>query len=141
MTKGLTVAEDVIGGYRLLKQMAQGQTSQVWEVVEGNSSRHFALKMLLPEKARESEFRQQLLHEASVGIAMRHPNVIKIVSVGKNAVNPYYVMEFFPAGSLKLRIMRKQADFIRERSHDILKQAATALAYINSSGWVHRDIK
>src|SRR5438067_1820562 len=33
--------------------MAQGQTSQVWEVVEVNSNRHFAMKLLLPEKAKK----------------------------------------------------------------------------------------
>ena len=44
------MAEEVIGGYRLLKHMATGQTSQVWEVVETSSGRHFAMKLLLPEK-------------------------------------------------------------------------------------------
>ena len=135
------MANETLGGYRLQNLMAQGQTSQVWEVVEVNSHRHFAMKLLLPEKARDSEFRRQILHEAQVGIAMRHPNVIKIVTVNKDPHNPYYVMEFFPAGSLKLRIMRKQFDFIREKAHDIFRQAATALAYISSNGWVHRDIK
>jgi serine/threonine-protein kinase len=135
------VADEIIGGYRLQRLMAQGQTSQVWEVVEVNSNRHFAMKLLLPEKAKEREFRHQLLHEANVGIAMRHPNVIKIVTVGKDPHNPYYVMEYFPAGSLKLRIMHKEFDFIREKAHDIFRQAATALAYISSSGWVHRDVK
>jgi serine/threonine protein kinase len=50
-------------------------------------------------------------------------------------------MEFFPGGSLKLRLMRKQNDFIREFAQQIFKDAATALAFMNSQGWVHRDIK
>jgi serine/threonine protein kinase len=54
---------------------------------------------------------------------------------------PYFVMEFFPAGNLKLRIMHKKWDFIKEKAHEIFKQAATALAYMNASGWVHRDVK
>jgi len=37
--------------------------------------------------------------------------------------------------------MHKKWDFIKEKSHEIFKQAATALAYMNSSGWVHRDVK
>ena len=45
------MAEEVIGGYRLVRPMATGQMSQVWEVVEVNSGRHFAMKLLLPEKA------------------------------------------------------------------------------------------
>ncbi len=52
-------------------------------------------------------------------------------------------MEFFPAGSLKARLMRKEkeTEFLREKGHDILRQAATALAFMNAKGWVHRDVK
>jgi serine/threonine protein kinase len=50
-------------------------------------------------------------------------------------------MEFFPGGSLKMRMMRKQSEFIREQAHNILKQGATALAFMNANGWVHRDVK
>jgi len=136
------VSEEVIGGYRLLKHMATGQASQVWEVVEVNSGRHFAMKLLLPEKVQNSDFRHFLLHEAEVGLELAHPNIIRIVKVGEDKENPYFVMEFFPSGSLKARLMRKdQQDFIRERGQDILKQAATGLAFMNAKGWVHRDVK
>jgi serine/threonine protein kinase len=138
---GFVVAEEVIGNYRLLKHMVTGQTSQVWEVVEMTSGRHFALKLLLPEKAREPEFRRFLLHEAEVGRQLAHPNVIRIIEVGRSASNPYFVMEYFPAGNLKLRIMRKDHAFITEKAQDILKQAATGLAFMNAKGWVHRDVK
>lgn len=136
----VTAPSDIIGGYRLQNLMMTGQTSQVWEVVETTSGRHFAMKMLLPEKAEEAEHRKLLFHEANVGIQMAHPNVIKIINLHKEEP-PYFVMEFFPAGNLKLRIMHKKWDFIKEKAHDIFKQAATALAYMNSSGWVHRDVK
>jgi serine/threonine protein kinase len=61
--------------------------------------------------------------------------------VKRDAKNPYFVMEFFPAGSLKVRMMRKQTEFIKEKTPGILKQTATGLAYMNASGWVHRDVK
>ncbi len=135
------MAEEIIGGYRLLNLMMTGQTSQVWEVVEVSSHRHFAIKLLLPEHAARAEHRAFLFHEASVGKQLAHPNIIKIVHVNKDPKLPYFVMEFFPGGSLKARMMRKQTDFIREQAHGIVKQAATALAYMNATGWVHRDVK
>ena len=134
-------AELVMGNYRLLKMMGTGQTSQVYEVVEISSGRHFAMKLLLPEKIAHVESRNFLLHEAEVGLELAHENIIRIVSVSKNPKNPYFVMEYFPAGSLKARLMRKETDFIRERGHDILRQTATALAFMNAKGWVHLDIK
>jgi serine/threonine protein kinase len=135
------VAEEIIGGYRLVNMMMTGQTSQVWEVVELASHRHFAMKLLLPEKVVQPEHRRMLLHEAMVGQKLAHPNIIRIFHVLRDPKNPYFVMEFFPAGSLKLRLMRKQLDFVKERTHSILKQTATALAYMNASGWIHRDVK
>jgi serine/threonine protein kinase len=131
----------MIGGYRLQNLMMTGQTSQVWEVVEVSSGRHFAMKLLLPERARETVHRRFLLHEAEVGRKLAHPNIIKIIELIRDPKNPYFVMEFFPAGSLKVRMMRKQQEFIKEKTPDILRQTATGLAYMNASGWVHRDVK
>jgi serine/threonine protein kinase len=135
------VAGEVIGGYRLLNLMRTGQTSQVWEVVEVSSHRHFAMKLLLPEFSTSMGHRSFLFHEASVGMQMAHQNVIRIVTVNKDTKNPYFVMEYFPGGSLKDRLIRKQHDFIRENALSIFKQAATALAFMNAQGWVHRDVK
>ncbi len=135
------MAEEVIGGYRLIKPMATGQMSQVWEVVEANSGRHFAMKLLLHEKIDDPVSRHFLTHEAEVGKELAHQNIIRIVSVGKSQNIPYFVMEYFPAGALRVRITRKEKDFIREKGQDILRQWATALAFMNAKGWVHRDVK
>lgn len=131
----------MMGGYRLRTLMGTGQNSQVWEVVEISSSRHFAMKLLLPEKVRDPELREMLFHEADVGLKLAHANIIKIVKVVKEPKEAYFVMEFFPAGSLKARMMKKEDDFLRENALEIFKQTATGLAYMNMSGWVHRDVK
>jgi serine/threonine protein kinase len=135
------VPSDIIDGYRLRNLMGTGQVSQVWEVVEMSSNRHFAMKILLPEHVRNAERRQFLFHEAAVGKEMEHPNVIKIFKVVKEPAKAYFIMEFFPAGSLKQHMMRKEDDFLRDKAQDIFKQWATALAYMNASGWIHRDVK
>jgi serine/threonine-protein kinase len=135
------VSDEILGGYRLLNLLMTGQSSQVWEVVEVSSHRHFAMKLLLPEQADNPEHRRFLFHEASVGMELAHPNVVRIITVNKDLKNPYFIMEYFPGGSLKVRLMRKQTDFIREKAHSIVKQAATGLAFMNAQGWVHRDVK
>jgi serine/threonine protein kinase len=135
------VADEIIGGYLLKTLMMTGQSSQVWEVVEVSSQRHFAMKLLLPEKAHEGDHRKFLLHEAEVGRKLAHPNIIRITNVSKDPKNCFFVMEYFPAGSLKLRIVRKQLDWVKPRAHGIFTQAATGLAYMHSKGYLHRDVK
>jgi serine/threonine-protein kinase len=140
------MSEEVIGAYRLVKHLVTGQTSQVWEAVEISSSRHFALKLLLPEKAVEAESRRFLLHEAKVGKQLAHPNIIKIVHIGVDRKNPYFVMEYFPSGNLKVRLQKankdpKEKEWLLEHNLGILKSWATALAFMNAKGWVHRDVK
>jgi len=132
--------EMVIGGYRMVNLMMTGQTSQVWEVVEVTSGRHFALKLLLPETVRSEEHRGYLYKEARVAMAMSHPNVIKVLKLVQDKNNPYMIMEFFPGKNLKLRIMHKDP-LIKEKGHKIVTQAASGLAHVNAKGWVHRDVK
>src|SRR5208282_6006808 len=127
--------------YRLLTHLMTGQTTQVWEAVESSSGRHFAIKMLLPEKVQNGELRGMLFHEAEVGQQLAHANIIRIVKVVKEPNHAYFVMEYFPSGSLRLRLQQKQLDFVKEHAHSIFKQAATGLAFMNAKGWVHRDIK
>jgi len=132
---------ETVAGYKLRTLLQTGAVSQVYEVVEPSSGRHFAMKILLPEQADNREQRHNLFHEAKVGIALRHDNIIRIAKVDESMEAPHFIMEFFPAGSLRGRIQGKDFAFLREHAAKILKQSATALAYMNSSGWVHCDVK
>jgi serine/threonine-protein kinase len=132
---------EIIGGYRLRSLLQTGQLSQVFEVVEPNSNRHFAMKLLLPEAAAKPEHRKALFNEAEVGDKLTHQNVIRIYKVNRSETTPHFIMEFFPSGSLRLRLQAKDFNFIKEHSRKIFKQAATGLAYMNAMGYVHRDVK
>jgi eukaryotic-like serine/threonine-protein kinase len=132
---------ETIGGYRLRSLLQTGQVSQVFEVVEPQSNRHFAMKILLPEAAAKSEVRSNLFHEAEVGTKLRHENVIHILKVSRNPQSPHFIMEYFPSGSMRTRLMAKDFTFIKENALKVFKQAATAMAYMHASGWVHCDVK
>jgi len=132
---------ETIGGYRLRSLLQTGQVSQVFEVVEPQSNRHFAMKILLPEAAEKSDVRSVLFHEAEVGTKLRHENVIHILKISRNIQSPHFIMEYFPSGSIRTRLMGKDFAFIKEHAMKVCKQAATALAYMHASGWVHCDVK
>lgn len=135
---------ETIGGYKLRSHLQTGQKTQVFEVIEPASNRHFAMKILLPEAVSNKDARNELFNDAEIGIKMRHENVINILKVNKSATMPFFIMEFFPAGSLRGRLMSKNPsdkEFLRLQAKKIFKQAATGLAYMNASGFVHADVK
>lgn len=139
--KGMTVNNDQIGSYRIVGRLWTGATSQVYEVAEFGSGRHFAIKILLPEFAHDPDERALMFHEAEVAQTLAHPNIVRVAAINRDKDNPHVVLEFFPGGNLKARIQHKEVDFIKDKAHGILKQTATALAFMNMKGWVHRDIK
>jgi serine/threonine protein kinase len=132
---------ELIGGYKLRSLLQTGQTSQVFEVTEPKSGLHYAMKLLLPEAATNREHRATLLHEAEIGIKMAHQNVIRIYKVNKSESAPHFIMEFFPSGSMRLRLQGKDTKFIQEHARKIFKGSATGLAYMNAMGYIHKDIK
>jgi len=132
---------EMIGGYRLRSLLQSGQTSQVFEVVEPTSHRHFAMKLLLPEVASDGEQRRALFNEAEIGVKLTHANVIRIHKVNRAPDTPHFIMEFFPSGSLRLRLQAKDFAFVKEHSRKIFKAVGTGLAYMNAMGYVHCDVK
>jgi eukaryotic-like serine/threonine-protein kinase len=135
---------ELIGGYKLKTLLQTGAASQVFEVVEPKSGMHYAMKILLPEHADNPEHRRMLFHEFEVGQKMRHVNVINIQKLSQSESTPHFIMEFFPSGSLRKKLQgntQEGREFIKKYAKKIFKQMATGLAYMNSSSYVHRDVK
>jgi serine/threonine protein kinase len=134
----------LIGGYKLRGLLHTGRESQVWEVVEPNSNRHFAMKILLPEFVTSKLERAKLFNDATIGIQLRHENVVNIVKVNKSETTPHFIMEYFPSGSIRRRLQSRDPrdkEFLTQYGKKILHQATTGLAYMNASGFLHCDIK
>lgn len=135
-------SDDRIGGYRYVRTIHPGATSQVMEVVQEGTQRHFALKQLLASRAEDREERKVFLHEARLGLELRHANLIRVYEIVKDPFQPYFVMELFTGHHLKMPIARPSIyPMPRKQLHRIIEQAALALAYMNEKGWVHRDVK
>jgi serine/threonine-protein kinase len=134
----------VIGGYKLRGLLHTGSKTQVWEVVEQTSNRHFAMKILLSEFVTAGAERAKLFNDAAVGIKMRHENVVNIIKVNKSKTQPHFIMEYFAAGSIRRRLQSrdpKDKEYLRQYAKTIFKQTATGLAYMNASGFAHLDVK
>jgi len=108
--------------------------------VDNDTGQRVAVKVVVPEMAKDPEQRRLLRHELAVAQSLDFPAIVRIDEFSVAGGLPHLVMEFCPYGNLK-----KQAsagvDEIAPRLHRIITQVAWALDHMHGRGWVHRDVK
>src|SRR5262249_6474591 len=131
-----------IGKYRLTTCVATGQHSQVWEVIDNETTRRCAMKLLLPEalKDKQADALGTLKHEFRVGSSFEHPNIVRFYEVAASRKQAYFTMEYFPAPNLKAQMFNDLRG-VQVRVKRLIELVAMALEHCHDRGWVHRDIK
>ncbi len=126
--------------YRVLQLIGQGGMGFVFEAIDSQLNRSVALKVLSPELARVSDFRQRFLREARAAAATSGDQVVSIYQVGEERGVPYFAMELLAGESLEARLAREPRLTLAEVLR-IGREIATGLAGPHSRGLIHRDVK
>ena len=71
-----------VAGYRLAEQIGWGGMAVVYRALDVNLDRWVALKILAPEIARDSSFRQRFISESRAAAAVDHPHIIPVFEAG-----------------------------------------------------------
>jgi serine/threonine-protein kinase len=131
---------NTIGKYRLVNCMASGNSCQVWEVIDSETTRRLAMKLLLPEKLGDSEVVSALKHEFNVASTFDHPNILKYHELFVKKQQAYFTMDLFPAPNLKAQLFNDIRG-VHMRLKRLVELVAMALEHIHERGWLHRDLK
>ncbi|HEX7736069.1 MAG TPA: serine/threonine-protein kinase [Ktedonobacteraceae bacterium] len=140
------IGQTIANRYTIEDLIGQGGMGYVYLARDRMSGHVCALKMFLPQRNSERSadtyrrFLSRFKREYNIVDAARHPNIIQVYSRGEYQGVAYFVMEYFPHGSLSDRIENFGKISPREACAYI-KQAASALDYIHARGVIHRDIK
>ncbi|MEO0963801.1 MAG: serine/threonine-protein kinase [Planctomycetota bacterium] len=129
-----------LGGYELLECIGRGGMGVVFRAQDRTADRVVALKVMLPELARDDRARDRFLREARAIATVRHPNVVALYDVSEVDGLPYLVMEYVGGGSLQDR-MRDGEPMVAAEIVRIGAAVAAALTACHEHGVVHRDIK
>ncbi|MCA9040275.1 MAG: protein kinase [Planctomycetaceae bacterium] len=130
----------LVDEYELLNCIATGATTQIWEVMEQGTSRRFAMKLMLPEAYASFSERSVLKHEAKVGQAVEHPNIIQFQHFSLKKPYGYILMEYFRALNIKAQL-RSDLAGLQSRLKRIVEGVCQGLAVMHDKGWIHMDIK
>jgi serine/threonine protein kinase len=103
---------EMIGKYRVLRDLGIGGMARVsLATLEGPAgfSKHYVIKRILPEFARNPQFARMFANEARVAAMLDHPNIVRVFEFERDNGAYYLVMEFVDGASLDqiIRAARK----------------------------------
>jgi serine/threonine protein kinase len=128
------------GRYHLHSRIDAGGMAAVYRVHDHKLNVDRAMKVLMPEWARNPKIRQRFESEARTMARLEHPNLVRIYDVGVEADLPYLVMELVTGGSLQ-RWIEAHGAMPPRMAIEATCQLASALVAVHAAGVVHRDIK
>lgn len=85
------------------------------------------------------DYRKKFKKEAENLSKLNHPNIVKVMESFEANNTIYYVMEYFPGGSLDQRIDKKGLPF-----DDVIKytnQIGSAIDFMHKNKMLHLDMK
>jgi serine/threonine protein kinase len=131
-----------LGGYRILYKVASGSFGRVFRAEDPATGRVVAIKVL---RRRWSEDQQRIdlfEREGQVGLSLRHPNIVEILAVNRDAASGQYyiVMDFVEGGNLR-EILQLRKKLAPAEALKFIEDAASGLSYAYSRGVTHRDMK
>jgi predicted Ser/Thr protein kinase/flagellar motor protein MotB len=129
-----------LGGYKLVRKIAQGGMGVIYEAVQINLARKVALKVLAEQLATRPEFLQRFEREAKAAASLNHPNIVQVHDFGEADGRCFIIMEFIDGENLS-EYISKRGKIPVENALAIIEQAALALKAAAEKSIVHRDIK
>lgn len=130
----------IVGGYKLIELVGAGGMGKVYRATQLSLHRDVAFKVLRDQHAKDKVFRDRFINEARAAAQLVHPNVVQVYDAGNEGDLVFFSMEFLGKGSTE-EILEKEKKIPWEQAILMVLEAAHGLAYAESKGIVHRDIK
>jgi serine/threonine protein kinase len=138
-TTPLVVKE--LAGFQLVGELGQGGMGKVFLARQRSLDRLVALKVLQPDLANDAEFLKRFSREAQSAALFQHPNVVAVIDAGRDPASGvhYIAFEYIEGGTLEDRL--KKGPLPEREVIEVLRGVAMGLAFAESKGIVHRDVK
>jgi serine/threonine protein kinase len=130
----------VVAGYRIEERIGRGGMGLVYRAQHLNLRRRAAIKIIAPELAEASGFRERFNREARIAAALQHPNIVTVYDAGEEDSVLYLAMQYIEGSDLST-VLRNQGRLRPYRALDVCRQVAAALDAAHSQGLIHRDVK
>ena len=137
-------SRQTIGKYPVISELGRGATGKVYLCDDPFAKRKVAIKLIYPEALKSSEdgalYKSMFLNEAGLAGKVNHPHIVQIFDAVVEGEYSYIVMEYVEGGTLEKFCTPESLLEPREVA-EIMFKCARALAFAQTLGLTHRDIK
>ena len=137
---GLPAGATLSDTYRIERQIALGGMAEVYRAINIHTDEPVAVKVVLPEFARDETITALFKKEATVLSRLHHDAIVHyhLFTVEKEMKRPYMVMEFVDGVPLSDHI--KKAPLDPQSARVLITRIASGLAAAHDLGVIHRDL-
>jgi formylglycine-generating enzyme required for sulfatase activity/serine/threonine protein kinase len=144
----MSVTNNLIGKmlsnrYEILRPLGEGGMGKVYLAKDKRFGKQVVVKVPTME-AGDKDFKDRFMREIASLATLEHPHIVTTVDWGEIEGIPFLVLRYLGGGSLRDRITDAQGFYKPmplEGLNQWLPQIASALDFIHTKNWVHRDLK
>ncbi|OGR14473.1 MAG: hypothetical protein A2341_04145 [Deltaproteobacteria bacterium RIFOXYB12_FULL_58_9] len=129
----------MLGNYRIRERIGAGGMGVVYSAVDTRTARAVALKVLNPSLADDQVAVGRFTREARLAARVRHANVVSVVAAGREGAVHFIAMELVEGQNLRQTCEERPMAAVAALA--VTRQVAAALAAMQQSGILHRDVK
>jgi serine/threonine-protein kinase len=133
---GALVAEK----FRITRVLGMGGMGVVYQAHHELLNQDVALKLLLPQVAKDRDAVARFIHEGRATARLRSPHVVRVMDVGMVDGVPFLAMELLAGRDLGA-LLETRGRFMIQETVDHLLEAMEGLSHAHAVGIVHRDLK
>jgi serine/threonine-protein kinase len=131
---------ETIAGYRLDSCIGQGSAAAVYLARDERQGRRVALKVMVPELARDAGFRTRMIREARAAAALGHPHIIPAFEADEADGTLYVAMRYVRDGDAR-SLLGQVGPLPPGYAGQIIAQVASALDAAHARGLTHGDVR
>jgi serine/threonine-protein kinase len=128
------------GSFSIVRPLGEGGMGVVYEAIDRKLDRRVAIKRLRESGGVDAAAREQLIQEAKLVAALRHPNIVDVHSIIDQGGEDYIVFELVDGRTLE-QLIRENPRLGMREVRGVLSAVCAALEFAHARGIVHRDLK
>ncbi|EGC33816.1 hypothetical protein DICPUDRAFT_36122, partial [Dictyostelium purpureum] len=138
--QGVVITKKCKSDFEFIKTIGKGSYGKVKLVIEIETKRVFAAKILNKKLVIKEKKAKYVNTEKTILDSLEHPNIVKLFYTFQDEINLYFILEYCPNGDL-LDQIKIAGCFQISVAQFYAAEILIALEYLHSRGIAHRDLK